>query len=94
MDPGSRTPTAPLGVTIAVETGTADRTLILLHGSDGGERDLLPLAGRLASGAAVIAPRGAVETPQGRAHFDRRADRGFADEDVLVRVKPLVDAIR
>lgn len=49
----------------AREPGSAP--LVLLHGSDGRETDLLPLAERLSPSAAKIAIRGAVTTPGGHA---------------------------
>lgn len=86
---------APRGMSLTVAPGTAatDSSLVLLHGSDGHETDLLPLAGRVAPGSATIALRGAATTPLGRAFFDRRADRTIDGTRVRDRIDPVVDAI-
>ena len=44
------------------EPGTdgSGRTLLLLHGTGGTERDLVPLAQGLVPGAAILSPRGKV----------------------------------
>lgn len=88
--------TAPLGIALSVASasGRADTTWTLLHGSDGSETDLLPLADRLRPDAALVALRGAAETTEGRAFFDRCADRTIDDEEVGARLGALVDAIR
>lgn len=95
MESSHRVVHAPLGITLSVApaSGRAESTWILLHGSDGHETDLMPLADRVAPGSAQIALRGAVETTGGRAFFGRRADRTIDGEEVSARVGPLVDAI-
>src|SRR5213596_90305 len=40
--------------------GNSNRTLLLLHGTGGNERDLIPLARELDSRAALLCPRGKV----------------------------------
>lgn len=62
---------------------------MLLHGSDGHETDLLPLAARVSPSAAKIAPRGSVAVEGGFAHFHRRPDRTIDEDDLLRRVAPL-----
>jgi len=56
--------------------------VLLLHGTGGDERDLLPLGRELAPGAPLLAPRGTVlEGPMPR--FFRRLREGVFDEDDL-----------
>lgn len=58
--------------------------LLLLHGTGGDERDLLPLGRMVAPGAALLSPRGQVlEGPMPR--FFRRLAEGVFDEDDLRR---------
>lgn len=76
----------------AEETG-AD-PLVLLHGSDGRETDLLPFAERLMPSAAKISIRGAVATSGGFAFFHRFADRRIDEADLVARVPPLSEFIR
>jgi len=58
--------------------------LLLLHGTGGDERDLLPLGRTVAPGAALLSPRGQVlEGPMPR--FFRRLSEGVFDEDDLRR---------
>lgn len=67
--------------------------LVLLHGSDGRETDLLPLAQRLGPTAAKISIRGAVATPGGYAFFHRFPDRRIDEQDLAARVSPLTKLI-
>lgn len=60
------------------------RPLLTLHGTGGDEADLLPLAGIVAKGAAVLSPRGAV-LENGMPRFFRRLREGVFDEADLVR---------
>ncbi len=75
----------------AREPGSAP--LVLLHGSDGRETDLLPLAERLGPSMAKISIRGAVATPGGYAFFHRFADRRIDQQDLASRVSPLSQLI-
>ncbi len=59
-------------------------TLLLLHGTGGDERDLLPLGPLLLPGAAVLSPRGVV-LEHGKPRFFRRLAEGVFDEDDVVR---------
>lgn len=59
-------------------------TVLLLHGTGGDERDLLPLAARVAPGAAVLSPRGPV-LEHGMPRFFRRLAEGVFDLDDLAR---------
>lgn len=52
--------------------------LLMLHGTGGDERSLLPLAGKLRPGAAVLSPRGNVDE-HGAARFFRRLREGVFD---------------
>lgn len=58
------------------------RTLLLLHGTGGGENDLLPLAQLIAPAAGVLSPRGRV-LENGAARFFRRLAEGVFDLDDL-----------
>src|SRR2546430_16532841 len=62
--------------------GTSNRTLLLLHGTGGNERDLIPLARELDSRAALLSPRGKV-LENGTPRFFRRVAEGAFDLDVL-----------
>lgn len=53
--------------------------LLLLHGTGGDERDLLPLAGQIAPGAAILSLRGNV-SENGMPRFFRRLAEGVFDE--------------
>ena len=53
--------------------------LLLLHGTGGDERDLLPLAGHVAPGAAILSLRGNVDE-NGMPRFFRRLAEGVFDE--------------
>jgi predicted esterase len=59
-------------------------TLLMLHGTGGDERDLLPLAQMLDPQAAVLSPRGKV-LEHGMPRFFRRLSEGVFDEDDLRR---------
>jgi predicted esterase len=64
-------------------------TLLLLHGTGGNERDLLPLAAQLLPGAGVLSPRGKV-LERGMPRFFRRFAEGVFDlEDLRQRTVEL-----
>jgi len=88
---------SPLGTDIVLSVPAVARptgtTWVLLHGSDGHETDLLPLADRLAPDDAKIALRGTEPTPQGYAHFRRRPDRSLDEDDLRARIALLADAV-
>lgn len=79
-----------LGFAHRFEPGTDSRlTLLLLHGTGGDENDLIPLAARLAPGAAVLSPRGKV-LENGMPRFFRRLAEGVFDEqDLVLRTREL-----
>ena len=62
--------------------GSADRTLLLLHGTGGDEHDLVPLARLLDPEAGVLSPRGNV-LEEGAPRFFRRHGPGRLDLDDL-----------
>lgn len=63
--------------------------LVLLHGTGGTERDLLPLAGHISPGSSVLSIRGNV-LENGMPRFFRRLAEGiFDEEDLLLRTKEL-----
>jgi len=71
-----------------------DKTpLVLLHGFGGDERDLVPLAERLAPGSSVLAIRGTVSIDGGFAFFHRFPDRSIDEADISARVPVLADFI-
>ncbi|CAH1224810.1 Putative hydrolase MhqD [Paenibacillus plantiphilus] len=57
--------------------------LLLLHGTGGTERDLLPLAGRIAPDSSLLSVRGNV-LENGMPRFFRRLAEGVFDEEDLV----------
>jgi phospholipase/carboxylesterase len=71
-----------------------DKTpLVLLHGSGGDERDLVPLAEELASGSPMLPIRGTVGIEGGFAFFHRFPDRTIDEADIMARVPILADFI-
>lgn len=62
------------------ESGKSQRTLLLLHGTGGNERDLLPLGRELDPEAALLSPRGKV-LENGMPRFFRRLAEGVFDVD-------------
>ena len=69
----------------------ARATLLLLHGTGGDERDLLPLAARFGPGLNVLSLRGNVQEG-GMPRFFARLGMGVFDEpDVIFRTHELAD---
>lgn len=65
--------------------------LLLLHGTGGDERDLLPLAELIAPSSAILSVRGSV-LENGMPRFFRRFPSGaFDEEDLLLRTRELHD---
>src|SRR4249919_1781969 len=62
--------------------GSSLRTLLLLHGTGGNERDLIPLGRELDPNAALLSPRGKV-LERGMPRFFRRLAEGVFDLDDL-----------
>jgi len=68
-------------------------TLLLLHGTGGTERDLVPLADLLSPGAGVLSPRGKV-LENGMPRFFRRLAEGVFDiDDLKLRTVELGDFV-
>jgi len=74
--------------------GESDVTLLLLHGTGGGEDDLVPLGRELAPRVAILSPRGKV-SEYGAARFFRRLAEGVFDhEDLVRRTHELADFVK
>src|SRR5499425_840555 len=73
--------------------GNSNRTLLLLHGTGGNERDLIPLGRELDQTAALLSPRGRV-LENGMPRFFRRLAEGVFDlEDLQNRTNQLADFV-
>jgi len=73
--------------------GTSNRTLLLLHGTGGNERDLIPLGRELDPNAALLSPRGKV-LENGMPRFFRRLAEGVFDlDDLKFRANELADFV-
>ena len=73
--------------------GSSSRTLLLLHGTGGNERDLIPLGRELDPNAALLSPRGKV-LENGMPRFFRRLAEGIFDlEDLKTRTNELADFV-
>lgn len=65
------------------QKGNNNKTLLLLHGTGGNERDLLPLAEYIDNEASVLSVRGNV-LENGMPRFFKRIAEGIFDEEDLV----------
>jgi phospholipase/carboxylesterase len=73
--------------------GTSNRTLLLLHGTGGNERDLIALGGELDPNAALLSPRGKV-LENGMPRFFRRLAEGVFDlQDLRYRTTELAEFV-
>src|SRR6266404_2997562 len=73
--------------------GSSKRTLLLLHGTGGNERDLIPLGREIDPTAAILSPRGKV-LENGMPRFFRRFAEGIFDvEDLKKRTTELADFV-
>jgi phospholipase/carboxylesterase len=75
-------------------TDSVRRPLVLLHGSGGGEHDLVPLAEELAPGSPIVGLRGTVAIDGGYAFFHRFPDRSIDEADITTRAPVLADFIQ
>src|ERR1044071_3214638 len=74
-------------------SGNSSRTLLLLHGTGGNERDLIPLGRELDPKASLLSPRGKI-LENGMPRFFRRLAEGVFDlEDLKTRTKELADFV-
>ena len=67
--------------------------MLLLHGTGGTEHDLIPLAQKLAPGAALLSPRGNVREGKAARFFARLAEGVFDAKEVAQRTGELADFI-
>src|SRR5947209_18293730 len=73
--------------------GNSNRTLLLLHGTGGNERDLIPLGRALNPNASLLGPRGKI-LENGMPRFCRRLAEGVFDlEDLKTRTNELADFV-
>jgi phospholipase/carboxylesterase len=73
--------------------GSSDRTLLLLHGTGGNERDLIPLGRELDPNASLLSPRGKI-LENGMPRFFRRLAEGVFDlKDLKTRTNELADFV-
>jgi len=73
--------------------GSSNRTLLLLHGTGGNERDLLPIGRELDPDASLLSPRGKI-LENGMPRFFRRLAEGVFDlEDLKFRTNELADFV-
>jgi phospholipase/carboxylesterase len=73
--------------------GISNRTLLLLHGTGGNERDLIPLGRELDPNASLLSPRGKI-LENGMPRFFRRLAEGVFDvEDLKQRTTELADFV-
>jgi len=73
--------------------GKSERTLLLLHGTGGNERDLIPLGHELDPNAALLSPRGKVLENRMPRFFRRLAEGVFDLEDLKNRTHELADFV-
>jgi phospholipase/carboxylesterase len=67
--------------------------LLLLHGTGGDERDLLPLGRAVAPGASLLSPRGKVLEGAAPRFFRRLAEGVFDEADLIARTHELADFV-
>ena len=73
--------------------GSSARTVLLLHGTGGNERDLIPLGHELDPNASLLSPRGKV-LENGMPRFFRRLAEGVFDlDDLKKRTHELADFV-
>ena len=83
-DPSAQRAGKDLGFVHHFEPGASGETLLLLHGTGGDERDLIPIGQRVAPRANLLSPRGQV-LENGMPRFFKRTAVGVFDEADLAR---------
>src|SRR6266568_9328140 len=73
--------------------GSSARTLLLLHGTGGNERDLISLGRELDPNASLLSPRGQVLENGMPRYFRRLAEGVFDLEDLKKRTHKLADCV-
>jgi len=73
--------------------GSSKRTVLLLHGTGGNERDLIPLGREIDPTAAFLSPRGKVLENGMPRFFHRLAAGIFDEEDLKRRTHELADFV-
>src|SRR5437762_23639 len=73
--------------------GSSERTLLLLHGTGGNERDLIRLGRELDPSASLLSPRGQVLENGMPRFFQRLAEGVFDEQDLIRRTHELADFI-
>ena len=73
--------------------GNSSRTLLLLHGTGGNERDLIPLGRELDPNASLLSPRGKILENGMPRFFHRLAEGVFDLEDLKTRTNELADFV-
>ena len=73
------------------QKGSKSHTLLLLHGTGGNEKDLLPLAEMIDAEASVLGVRGNVNENGMPRFFKRIAEGVFDEEDLKLQTKELYE---
>lgn len=85
---------APATFIHVLEPGPSARhPLLLLHGTGGDERDLLPVGRIVAPGATLLSPRGQVLEGRMPRFFRRLAEGVFDEADLVARTHELADFV-
>ena len=74
-------------------TSSGAPTLLVLHGTGGGEGDLLPLGRALMPGAGLLSPRGKVLEGTKPRYFRRLAEGVFDLDDLRARAHELANFV-
>jgi phospholipase/carboxylesterase len=70
------------------------RTLLLLHGTGGGEHDLVTIAEDLLPGAAILSPRGLVKEMGMNRWFKRFKEGVFDEDDIRLQAGLLAEFVK
>ena len=79
---------------VPAEDPTSGETLVVLHGTGGGENDLIGIGQTIAPGAAILSPRGNVTENGAQRFFKRLAEGVFDPKEVRSRAEELARFIR